>query len=328
MNLNNCKISIIVPVYNVEKYLHKCIDSILLQNLNDVEIILIDDGSTDNSGKICDDYSKKNSFIKVIHQCNKGVSEARNVGIKESNGKYIMFLDSDDFINSNVKLNSIIDSLSGDVIEFKFVYYYENNDKYIYMKDFEIENNNDINIMMYNAVEKGYFSSTVTNKFLKRSIIIDNNILFNKKLTVGEDLEWILEFFKYAKNYKFINEDIYVYRQQRKGSSTSKTLDKNIDCVFYVIKKWYNYNFKNEDLKNTYLSFLAYHYLIIVSQLNKKNCTNEKKREIYEYNDILKYSSNRKVKLCNKLIRIVGFKFSLLLMRNYIRLKNKGIVKI
>lgn len=92
-------VSIIVPVYNVEQYLHECVDSILMQNYSNYEVILVDDGSKDNSGTICDEYAKKNSKVSVIHQENQGLSGARNSGVQVSKGKYITFVDSDDFIS-------------------------------------------------------------------------------------------------------------------------------------------------------------------------------------------------------------------------------------
>ena len=96
------KISIIVPVYNVERYLGKCINSILNQTFADFELILVDDGSTDRSGYICDDYKKKDNRIKVIHKENGGLSSARNAGLDIAKEKYIGFVDSDDFINKNM----------------------------------------------------------------------------------------------------------------------------------------------------------------------------------------------------------------------------------
>ena len=98
----NPEISIIVPVYNVEKYLKRCIDSILNQSFTDFELILVDDGSTDNSGEIIDEYAIKDERIKVIHKENGGLSSARNVGIEYSKGNYIAFVDSDDYINKNM----------------------------------------------------------------------------------------------------------------------------------------------------------------------------------------------------------------------------------
>ena len=101
----NPKISIIVPVYKVEKYIHKCIDSILAQTFTDFELILVDDGSPDNCGKICDEYAKEDSRIVVIHKDNGGVSDARNIGISRANGEYIGFVDSDDYIDKDMYKN-------------------------------------------------------------------------------------------------------------------------------------------------------------------------------------------------------------------------------
>ncbi|EOH87788.1 glycosyltransferase family 2 protein [Enterococcus pallens] len=97
-----CEISIIVPVYNVEKYLHKCVDSILIQTFTDFEVILVDDGSLDNSGQICDEYAKKDDRVKVIHKKNGGLSDARNAGIDVAKGKYLGFVDSDDYIERDM----------------------------------------------------------------------------------------------------------------------------------------------------------------------------------------------------------------------------------
>ena len=93
-----CEISIIVPVYKVEKYLKKCVDSILAQTFSDFELILVDDGSPDNSGRICDDYAKKDARVRVVHKQNGGLSSARNAGIEVAKGKYLGFVDSDDYI--------------------------------------------------------------------------------------------------------------------------------------------------------------------------------------------------------------------------------------
>ncbi|MCB8516908.1 glycosyltransferase, partial [Enterococcus durans] len=97
-----CEISIIVPIYNVEQYLRKCVDSILAQTFTDFEVILVDDGSPDNSGAICDEYAKLDSRVRVIHKENGGLSDARNAGIEIAKGKYLGFVDSDDFIDKDM----------------------------------------------------------------------------------------------------------------------------------------------------------------------------------------------------------------------------------
>lgn len=117
-----CKVSIIVPVYNVEKYLNRCIDSIIKQTFENIEIILVDDGSTDNSSKICDEYALKDHRIKVIHKANGGLSEARNYGIDVATGDYLLFVDSDDYIDVNLikNLEQYMDNQL-DVIKFKII---------------------------------------------------------------------------------------------------------------------------------------------------------------------------------------------------------------
>ena len=105
------KLSIIIPVYNIENYLERCINSIIAQNINECEIILVDDGSTDTSSNICDFYSKQYDYIHTIHQINQGLSCARNTGIKNAKGDYIWFIDGDDYIENNA-LRIILDQIS------------------------------------------------------------------------------------------------------------------------------------------------------------------------------------------------------------------------
>ena len=107
-------LSIIIPVYNVEKYLHQCVDSVLAQNLDSFEIILVDDGSPDNAGKICDEYAEKDARVKVIHKENGGLSKARNTGIDAAEGEYIIFLDSDDWWNPLVSVNAMLEKVKAE----------------------------------------------------------------------------------------------------------------------------------------------------------------------------------------------------------------------
>ena len=120
------KVSIIVPIYKVEKYLNRCIDSILNQTYKNIEVILVDDGSPDRCGAICDNYSKIDKRIKVIHKKNEGLAEARNAGIKIATGEYISFVDSDDFINKNMYKvlyeNAIKYDADISMCQFKYIY--------------------------------------------------------------------------------------------------------------------------------------------------------------------------------------------------------------
>ena len=107
------KISVVIPVYKVEDYLHRCVDSVLNQTMEDLEIILVDDGSPDNCPKICDDYAAEHENIFAFHKVNGGLSSARNVGIKNAHGKYLFFLDSDDYLYTS-EFNKVVDSILAD----------------------------------------------------------------------------------------------------------------------------------------------------------------------------------------------------------------------
>ena len=146
-------ISIIVPVYNVELYLNECINSIRNQTYKNLEIILIDDGSTDNSGKICDEYAKIDSRIVVIHKENKGVTSARKVGVEIANGKYIGFVDSDDYIDKEMYKNMLkkILETDADFIDCGCIRFSDSNNIYypknFYRSDIELNEMNRDNIM-------------------------------------------------------------------------------------------------------------------------------------------------------------------------------------
>ena len=137
------KISVIIPVYNVEKWLNKCVDSILAQSYENFEVILVNDGSTDKSGDICDQYLKEDNRVKVFHNKNKGLSYSRNFGVKNSNGKYVMFVDSDDFLsekNAYQEMVNILEKNKAELITGKALYFYDLNTIKKFERDEEIFN--------------------------------------------------------------------------------------------------------------------------------------------------------------------------------------------
>lgn len=215
------KLSIIIPIFNSLKYIDECIGSLReIYNKNEVEIILIDDGSYDGTEKKCDYYAKKYKNIVVVHKENEGVSLARNDGIKISNGEYIMFVDSDDILqeNWNTALNEIKDD---------DIYYFSN-----YLKD-----NNDIITIAKTILGYGYKGinfSGPCSKMYKRKLLIDNNINFDKEIINGEDIIFNLEALSYAKNVKVIKNSFYLYREYI-GSSTKKFNERifNSDLMFH-----------------------------------------------------------------------------------------------
>lgn len=323
------KISFIIPIYNTETYLSKCVKSILSLNLNtNYEIILIDDGSTDNSSKLCDDFSKKYSFIKVFHKQNGGVSSARNFGLNKASGEYVYFVDSDDFLLKNKNLDTILNNLSSDIVQFKMNYYYEKYDKYVQCNDLkEYTYINEKERFLYDMICSNTLSVSPCDKIINRNILIKNNIYFEEGL-IGEDIDWSLKLYIYVNSIKTVNKEIYSYRQNRKGSITNHIAKKNIKSIIYIIDKWVNYNYKDDRIKELYYNYIAYQYVLLLAITNKNNCTKKSKIQIDKFDFLLKYDLSYKVKMCNKVFSIFGRKIGLYLLKIYIRLKNNGIIKL
>ena len=199
-------ISVIIPIYNVEKYLPRCIDSILSQTFTNFEILLIDDGSTDLSGKICDEYAKFDTRIRVFHKKNGGVGSARNVGLNSAKGEWICFCDSDDYVLENWLMNfSHFCSNSIDIILSGYI----SSDK---------TNTRSINLNCYKTKDE-LISNIGTKeiwgylwcKCFKKEIINKYNLRFNTNYKVWEDAVFIYKYFKYVNTFKIIKSTEYFY---------------------------------------------------------------------------------------------------------------------
>lgn len=201
------QISVIVPVYNVEKYLHRCVDSILAQTFTDFELILVDDGSPDNCGAICDEYAAKDSRIRVIHKENGGVSSARNAGIDAAGGEYSTFIDSDDYVTADYLAGLM--RTSADLVCQTAVMVYEKDgtEHRCHMTPQKI-NNPDSN-QIRELLLKGGFNWTPCKRF-RTNIISTNHVQFNHKVNFGEDTLFVVEYTKYART--ICVEDIANYR--------------------------------------------------------------------------------------------------------------------
>ncbi|MCQ2387267.1 MAG: glycosyltransferase [Clostridia bacterium] len=203
-------ISVIVPVFNAEKYLNKCIESVIKQEKITFEIILVDDGSTDNSSKICDEYSNKYDCVKVIHKENGGVSSARNTGIKNASGKYCCFVDSDDFLLENALCNMY------KAIE-------ENNSCFLdTVLDRDIKTGN-CKINNEKKLFLKYLISGVSYypwaKLFKLDIIKDNEIYFDESMECSEDALYIREYLRYCDSMTIIDKMYYSYQINESGLS-------------------------------------------------------------------------------------------------------------
>lgn len=233
------KISVIVPVYKVEKYLSRCIDSILAQTFKDFELILIDDGSPDGSGKICDEYAESDSRIIVIHQENSGVSAARNAGLKIAQGEYITFIDSDDWVDSDYLsfLYQLAVDNNADIACCTLLGIDENEDNFEIIKLTD-NFNEEKNISLSNGnfeIGKWYSFAAPFCKLIKKVIIDDNKLQFDKSLTIGEDLVFYLQLMHFAKHVIASAKPKYHYFQRNDSAMHSMSFDN----MYSDIRAWY-----------------------------------------------------------------------------------------
>ena len=190
-------ISIIVPVYNTEKYLHRCIDSILAQTYTDFELLLINDGSTDKSGAICDEYAAKDNRVRVFHKENGGVSSARNLGLDEAQGEWICFVDSDDYVFEEF-LQNFISKIDDDVdlicqgMEFDDFF-----SKNCSIKRFGVDYHGSIDKGLLELYKKPMLGS-LCNKCLKRIIIEKKSLRFYEDFNCREDEEYLLRYMTFC----------------------------------------------------------------------------------------------------------------------------------
>ena len=230
------KVSIIVPIYNTEKYLKACLDSIVTQTYQNLEIILIDDGSTDASGKIADDYAKKDKRIKVIHQKNAGQSAARNEGLKEATGTYISFIDADDevkpdFIEKLLASFNETTALTICGIHYKRLKQHSAADVYIKHESKKAY------ILYLLAIDGRLYSSV--NKLYKAEVA--KALTFDESKSFAEDTRFVLNYLKKTKGeIKFILEPLYIYNFGTEGSTVNKTaLDwQNWNSSYQFLKSW------------------------------------------------------------------------------------------
>lgn len=231
MPSDQIKISIIMPVYNVEKYLRRAVDSITSQNFDDFELFLVDDGSTDSSGKICDDYDKLDKRIKVIHQENAGAHTARNNAIEKAKGKYVFFFDSDDYIENGMladmyKLAS--DNDSDVVVSGFYIDTYYDDKNYVTLdyipytsngKNIETLEKQDFRRLAYKNFDRNMFYPP-WNKLYSLSYLKKNNILFPK--TYRDDFPFVLSVIKDIDRITYTKKQYYRFMRKRSDSETQK----------------------------------------------------------------------------------------------------------
>lgn len=315
----NKLVSIIIPVYNVEKYLNKCIVSVVSQSYKNLEVILIDDGSLDTSSQICDEWAKKDGRIKVIHQKNRGVSSARNAGLNIASGTYVGFVDSDDWIEQNTfeKLVELMEPRSMVVFNVCF----ETNSSSVNKFNFEhtvINNKTEIICKIIN----GDFGWTACwDKFYDLTLIRENHLKFDESLTVGEDYFFIYQYAKLIDKVILTNDVFYHYYLERSDSVMNS---HNLDYYNrWLVTEKILYDNQDKQVQTTVVNRVVHElYDVVVELITMQH----RSLQLYRL-AILKYKKYFKVYF-RKTHQVVSKKMWLLfispfIFKIYIKLKEK-----
>lgn len=322
VNYSNSLISIIIPIYNVEKYLPACLDSIIGQTHKDLEIILVNDGSTDNCRQICEEYAEKDKRIKVIHRENGGLSDARNAGLEIATGDFISFVDSDDMISSDFyeKLLNALLSNDADIAECGFL-------KFETEQELKILPETPVSkIELFEAEEalellmKDYIQSMVWNKIFRKEIVIDSEFPKGK---IHEDVFWTHQVIGNSRKIVKIHDILYFYRQQKNSIMGKRYSLHRLDAVealearIFYMKKYFP---KLESLAIRVFCFTAMSHLRQLNEHPEIDPNESYRNEIKQW--IRKYNKISVIKNWN-LKTIFWFEFFYIAPNAYLRFRKK-----
>lgn len=310
-------ISVIIPVYNVEKYLIRCVDSVINQTYKNLEIILVNDGSTDSSGNLCDELENNDDRIKVIHKENGGLSDARNTGEQESKGEYILFIDSDDYIHIDM-IKSLYEQIKSENADVSIcgvmnVYLNSQNPQCNDTEQYFVCDKKEF-LKQYLIGER--IPGSICNKLLKRSVA--NRL----KFPVGkiyEDAFYHYDLISTAEKF-VVNTKPYYYYYHRDGSITTKPF-KNKDLSYIdIYKKYYELILKKyEDLNEEGFFRFAYSYFFILDKM----LLEEDYTRLEEYDNVVKFLKRNTVKIFRNHIFRKGRRIAALALLVDIRLYRK-----
>lgn len=298
-------ISVIVPVYNVESYLEECIKSILMQSYTNLEIILVDDESIDNSGNICDLYSNRDNRIKVIHKKNGGLSSARNAGLKIATGKYISFIDSDDFLldeNAYSEMVDIIEKENSDLVFGDALRYYSANKKTSLnnLKEREVfKNTLDSEELLLICLDNDIIFTPVWLNLYKKELLDKNKIYFREGI-YHEDEDFTPRVLLQASRISIYKKEFYGYRQRENSIMTSGDNPKKGKDLIETAENLVPYleKIKNKELKQKFGEYIS---SLIIFQAFKYKFSDISKNQIAIIN---KYCYSKEMKIRAKLMNI------------------------
>ena len=283
--MKNDLISIIIPVYKVEKYLEKCIESVLKQTYTNLQIILVDDGSPDNCGKICDEYAKKDSRIEVIHKANGGLSDARNVGISKAKGRYIGFVDSDDYIKEDMYeiLLNLIKKYDADV-SICNLYDVIDGNEYIRNKENGIREYSRLDILKEVLLDKN-IQSYAWNKLYKKELFDEVKYPIGKKY---EDIGTTFYIFEKCNKIVVTSEPEYYYLKRSDSLVNNVTESTVFDYMELILQRYLYINDNIKELKQYNDYYLVRTLLTANNDIKELKQIEEKTKQ--KYNELYNIS--------------------------------------
>lgn len=329
-------LSIIIPAFNVEGYIAKCLDSLIIAGFQNYEIIVVNDGSTDGTQCIIDEYVERYDFIKVLYQTNLGVSSARNKGLEQAIGTYIWFFDSDDYLNNSTKdilgFLKYLEAGSADII-FIQVEKSTNISKVRIEKGLEALEIEGLRLNFYQLVNQNFFTSYAVDKIVRKDLLLSNHIEFIPQVSMSEDMLWCLNVFMNAISYVISHDMTYIYRQNRIGAATATLDNKKLSDMLYVLHKSMQLVESNTTLDHRfkgglqlYISRLWFNLvpeLIVYNKAlyndNRADLSNYlKKFQLYEL-ELIKV--NRGALMLGHLIRLFGWNVGLIVYAKTISIR-------
>ncbi len=326
--MENPFFSIIVPVYKVEEYLDQCVESVLVQTFCDYELILVDDGSPDNCGSMCDSYAEGNLRVKVVHKGNGGLSSARNAGLDIAAGEYLVFLDSDDFWDDETALEHFHNNLGetkADLLVFPAKRYYEDENKVTYILNSKVERSHvtesDVNRAISYMLENNIYRAAAWNKVIRKSVVDAHGMRF-KEGYLSEDMDWCGDLLIYCTRFDFYEEPLYCYRQQRVGSITARKTERLIADKIYMCQKGHKQalSLRDEEKGRLLNSYYAYEYSValgVSSGVRDKQILNELK----QLQVLLDYDLCNKVKQVNRVKKFFGYTLTRKILCIFVKMK-------
>lgn len=327
-------ISIIIPVYNIKEYLEICIKSILNQNYANFEVLLVNDGSTDGSELICKNYELEYDEVRVINKQNGGLSDARNTGLLDAKGEYILFLDGDDFLRENILADLAEYTLSKknpDVVIYDYAKFFQRKNEYKLVdrniSSEIISKKNGVNVLEYLLKNEKSFNWFAWQCLYKRDMLIQHNLFFEKG-RLYEDVLWLPNVFGKAESVEYFNKTVYIYRLEREGQITSAVTQRSLVDNVYIPVYWSKRLDQlgvEKELKELLMNNFAIRYYYAIwflgfIELNKR----QEVIELLKKNKFLiKYSNGTITKITATLVKTIGFNKTSKLFKLAIKFKRK-----